>query len=74
MDTSKKRREGDSKRLRETTETMETNGDAHQCTKKNKRQWGTDRDQGDWRDCEDQWICTQVKKNGKRDSWKLRET
>ena len=61
MHTSKGRREGDNKRLRETTETMETNGDALQCRKENKRQLETDRDQGDWRDCGDQWICTPAK-------------
>ena len=63
MDTSKGRREGDSKRLRETTETieiMETKRDALQGKNVSKRQLETDRDQGDWRDFGDQWICTQA--------------
>ena len=62
MHTNVGRRVRDSWKLIETKEireTVETNRDAHQCTKKSKRQWGTDRDQGDWRD---QWIWTQVKK------------
>ena len=50
MPISKWRREGDSERLRETMETietMETNGDALQCRKESKRQLETKRDQGD---------------------------
>ena len=63
MPISKWRREGDSERLRETMETietMETNGDALQCRKESKRQLETKRDQGDWRDCGDQWRCPSV--------------
>ena len=59
------RRVRDSRRLREikeTGETVGTNEDALQCRKESKEQLETDRDQGDWRDCGDLWICTQVKK------------
>ena len=45
----------------ETGEVVETSGNAHQCRKKSKRQSETDRDQGDWRDCGDQWRCKTAK-------------
>ena len=70
MHTSNGKREGDSKKLRETTETMETSGDALQCRKENKRQLETDRDQRLWGSTE---THSRVGRRV-RDSRRLRET
>ena len=54
---------------------METNGYAHKLRKRYKRWLETEGNLGDWRDCGDQWICTQVKKGMRAsDSWRLRAT